>query len=175
MPSDIARRLRRLRWRASLRAGRLVRRLMPRGGRPGWWRFGRWPVWLKVCVKTLAVSLAAFLFVARPVRLLVVTGASMRPAMSPGDVAVVVRRMPVAPGDIACFADGSGLVCHRLVRQAFSGWETKGDANATPDSRPVSPERVSGKVVFTIPAARARDVAAALVMGYHRLQAKAWP
>lgn len=87
----------------------------------------------------------------RPLRLLVVRGGSMAPTMAPGDVAVVVRGLVPPPGAIACFADGSGLVCHRVVGFGPEGWTTKGDANALADGRPVGPRRLVGHVVCVLP------------------------
>jgi hypothetical protein len=172
---ECRRALQRMKWRwmnASARARR-------------WWRaLGRTLVrspsgpgraWLGRACRCLGLLAVAALIVVRPVRFLIVTGSSMAPALSPGDLAVVVRRLPLAPGDIACFADGSGLVCHRLVWLGADGWATKGDANEAADRRAVPAARTLGKVVFSVRSAPLRDVAAQVGMGYHRLQAGAWP
>lgn len=120
----------------------------------------------------LLVVLAAFALL-RPVRLLVVEGGSMLPAMAPGDVAVVVRHSPLSPGAIACFAEGQGLVCHRLVSYSPGGWVTQGDANERADGRPKAPRQVLGRVVWVAPVGRGRGrLAGYLSFIYHRLRGR---
>lgn len=99
----------------------------------------------------------------------------MAPAMSPGDVAIVARHAPVAPGDIACFSDGASLVCHRVVALADGGWTTKGDANGARDSRSADNAALLGRVVFVVRSSKLGVVAGWCALGYHRVQATAWP
>jgi hypothetical protein len=120
----------------------------------------------------LLVVLAVFALV-RPVRVLVVEGGSMLPAMAPGDVAVVVRHAPLSPGAIACFAEGQGLVCHRLVSYSRDGWVTQGDSNARADGRATAPRQVLGRVVWVAPVGRVRGrLAGYLSIIYHRLRGR---
>jgi hypothetical protein len=118
------------------------------------------------------VVLAVFALL-RPVRLLVVEGGSMLPAMAPGDVAVVVRHAPLAPGAIACFAEGQGLVCHRLVSYSQGGWVTQGDANEDADGRSATARQVLGRVVWVAPVGRVGGrLAGHLSFIYHRLRGR---
>lgn len=126
-------------------------------------------------LETVLLALLLVLLAARPVRLLVVRGGSMQPAMAVGDVVVVVPRIAVAPGDVACFMDEGGLVCHRVVGRDPAGWRTRGDANGAPDVRVVPRHALVGKVVMKVPSGRpaARVVgrlADCLTLPYHRLR-----
>ncbi len=92
-----------------------------------------------------------------PVHPTLVGSGSMRPAMDVGDV-VIVAQAPadvINQGDIIQFRKEEGVtVMHRVVEiQETEGAKffiTKGDANDEPDTDPVIPENVVGKVVFTI-------------------------
>lgn len=83
----------------------------------------------------------------------VVAGGSMRPALAPGDLAIVARHSAVKPGDVALITpEGHGPVLHRVVAVAADGRiQTRGDANPTPDARPSSPSEVEGPVVSVVP------------------------
>jgi signal peptidase len=88
----------------------------------------------------------------------VVLSGSMRPIMDAGDV-VMVAKIPtdtLEVGDIIQFrAPGDITIMHRLIEIQEEGdvklFITKGDDNDSPDSDPVIPENVVGKVVFTVP------------------------
>ena len=86
-----------------------------------------------------------------------VISGSMRPVMDVGDVVIVAK----APGDVINQGDiiqfrkpEQVTMMHRVVEieetEAGKFFITKGDANDKPDSDPVIPENVVGKVVFTI-------------------------
>ena len=86
-----------------------------------------------------------------------VLSGSMRPVLDAGDV-VIVAKAPadvVNQGDIIQFRKEKVSVMHRVVDIQEWGdssvFITKGDANEDPDSDPVVPEQVVGKVVFKIP------------------------
>lgn len=94
----------------------------------------------------------------------IVGGGSMRPALHSGDV-VVYRRgaQGVAVGDLVVFTHPawSGGVVHRVVTIARDGsLMTRGDANATEDSEPVSRDRVKGITVAVVPSGKAIALAA---------------
>lgn len=86
----------------------------------------------------------------------VVTGGSMRPGLEPGDV-VLIDDVPddVLPGTIVSYRDPARpgrLVTHRLHAVSGDGTlETKGDANAVPDSTPVAREDVAGVGRLLVP------------------------
>lgn len=82
---------------------------------------------------------------------LAVTGASMLPAIWPGDILEVHRQSAaeISPGDVVLFARRGGFAAHRVVEKV-GGPErtlliTRGDALRAPDS-PISPEELLGRV-----------------------------
>jgi len=91
----------------------------------------------------------------------VVLTASMTPAIAPGDVVVVdsVPARDVAVGDVIVFEQQAGdaiPITHRVVAveqpaDAPPSFRTKGDANEDADLTPVTPDRLVGRVTFTIP------------------------
>jgi signal peptidase len=85
----------------------------------------------------------------------------MTPAIAPGDV-VIVDSLPVrdvAVGDVIVFEQRTGdavPITHRVVdversADAPPAFQTKGDANEDADLSPVTPDRLIGRVVFSIP------------------------
>jgi len=83
--------------------------------------------------------------------MLAVTGASMLPAIWPGDVLEVHRQAAseISPGDVVLFTRRGGFAAHRVVEKV-GGPErtllvTRGDALRAPDA-PVSPEELLGRV-----------------------------
>jgi len=91
----------------------------------------------------------------------IVLTASMTPAIAPGDVVVVddVPARLVEIDDVIVFEQRAGAdvpVTHRVisVERAADGtpsFVTKGDANEDADMTPVTPDRLVGRVLFTIP------------------------
>jgi len=86
--------------------------------------------------------------------ILYVEGASMRPALAPGDVIVYQRVAPsLEVGDMVVFQHGGALVVHRVAGVLRDGtMRTAGDANDCLDSTPLDPADVRGEVVVVIPA-----------------------
>jgi signal peptidase len=89
----------------------------------------------------------------------VLTG-SMEPALSPGDAVVVdaVDAGAIAVGDVITYRRTAGddvPTTHRVVDvvtgEAGVAFQTKGDANEDADAGLVTPDRLVGKVVLTIP------------------------
>jgi signal peptidase len=93
------------------------------------------------------------LFPARPV---VIFGSSMVPALSVGDVAVVVKADPgsLREGDIIAYQAERRLVVHRISsisrEEGRAFFVTKGDATGHPDDKPVEPHQVAGRVVCVV-------------------------
>jgi len=84
---------------------------------------------------------------------IVVSGASMRPALIPGDVVLVAPRRSPHAGDIALVHSGQSLVLHRVTRVLRDGSVlTRGDANPVGDFTPTRRENVRGCVVRVLPA-----------------------
>lgn len=83
----------------------------------------------------------------------VVLSGSMEPALSPGDVVILDASTPIRAGDVITYqtAGSSAPTTHRVISEAESGFETKGDANENTDAGTVPPEAVIGEVVLVIP------------------------
>jgi signal peptidase len=91
----------------------------------------------------------------------VVLTASMTPAIAPGDVVIVdsVPARDVAVGDVIVFEQRAGdaiPITHRVIgvertAGAPPAFQTKGDANEDADLNLVTPDRLIGRVVFSIP------------------------
>jgi len=86
-------------------------------------------------------------------RIVFVTGASMEPALSKGDICIVVRGLTVQEGDIIFYRKPqSRPVVHRVLAVTRAGaFVTQGDANEFPDFEPVLREELIGPVVIVIP------------------------
>lgn len=112
---------------------------------------------------TFLYFLVATAFVSRGLPLLAgweasaVMSGSMAPAIQPGDlVAFKPYRGPVlAPGTIVSFEDPARpgtVTTHRIVEVRDDGsYVTKGDANPTADSTPVTPEMIRGVARMVYP------------------------
>jgi signal peptidase len=114
---------------------------------------------------TFLYFLVATAFISRALPLLAgweasaVMSGSMAPAIQPGDlVAFTPYRGPVlAPGTIVSFEDPARpgtVTTHRIVEVRDDGsYVTKGDANPTADSTPVTPEMIRGVARMVYPKA----------------------
>lgn len=86
-----------------------------------------------------------------------VTSASMSPAMPVGALALVDTHAEpgnILVGDVAAFkTETDGVVTHRVTGNDTQLMEltTRGDANSTPDAKPVAYADVVGKCVLTVP------------------------
>jgi len=81
----------------------------------------------------------------------VITG-SMSGTIEVNDLIICREQRDYNVGDIVTYTTpGGSLVTHRIVSESDLGFITRGDANNTPDSQPVSPESIVGRVVCTIP------------------------
>jgi signal peptidase len=81
---------------------------------------------------------------------------SMRPAMEVGDLAILVKTTPekVEVGDIVHFWRDDVMVIHRvheILTEGGRAFITKGDANRAPDSDPVLPNQIRGKLIACLP------------------------
>ncbi len=110
-----------------------------------------WVLVAVVCVAIVFVSFGVLGF-----RLMLVGSGSMSPALDVGDIAVVTRVSAdaIGEGDIIQFTRGGTSVIHRVVEVQDNGsrmFITKGDLNDSPDSDPVYPSQIQGRVSFSIP------------------------
>ena len=113
--------------------------------------------WAAVGIISLAlVSFSVGAFGVRPG--VVLTG-STSPSISAGDIALTkeIAIDTINEGDIVQYYDpGKGItIWHRVIEIQEKGGSRafimKGDANNTPDLRPILPEQIRGRVVFVVP------------------------
>lgn len=87
----------------------------------------------------------------------IIASGSMTPTMEVGDVAIAISTDPnnIHVGDIIQYWKQGEMILHRVIeiRKTETGktFITKGDANAEPDSDPVYPSQIRGKLILTIP------------------------
>ncbi|MGG1660494.1 signal peptidase I [Brevibacillus sp. NRS-1366] len=90
-------------------------------------------------------------------RVLSVLTGSMAPAINTGDMVIVTRYSNDVPraGDVVTYWRDDqfhSLITHRVMQRLENGYlQTKGDANLETDGGWTDPNRLVGKVVFTIP------------------------
>ncbi len=86
----------------------------------------------------------------RPVR---VSGSSMNPALSAGDLVLVRKGAHVDVRDVVLYQEsGHGPVLHRMIaREGADAIRTKGDANATVDRDAVPMNAIVGPVRAVLP------------------------
>ncbi len=96
--------------------------------------------------------LALGLFATQWFSLIQVAGGSMMPALTPGDVVVVMKSELPEQGDIALLRSGQSLVLHRVIGVRGDGSiNTRGDANPVADFTATRPSAVRGRVVAVLP------------------------
>ncbi|KKQ36978.1 MAG: Signal peptidase I [Candidatus Roizmanbacteria bacterium GW2011_GWA2_37_7] len=82
---------------------------------------------------------------------------SMSPTIVLGDLTVVKKQYmnSYKPGDIITFFSNRNgkqeVITHRIYRMGGNVYITKGDNNITPDTQPVIPRLIIGKVIAIIP------------------------
>ena len=82
---------------------------------------------------------------------------SMEPRIHVGDVVVIAPGTPkdLTAGQVISFTDPnqpSRVLTHRLVQKYPDGtWQTKGDANPTPDTSPIRESAIVGKPRILVP------------------------
>ena len=86
----------------------------------------------------------------------IIASGSMRPTMDIGDIAIVITADPskIQVGDIIQYWQGEEMTLHRVVEIPEGGtrlFVTKGDDNPVPDTDPVFPAQIRGKLILTIP------------------------
>ena len=87
----------------------------------------------------------------------VVASGSMKPTMEVGDLAIVISADPskIQIGDIIQYWQEGEMTLHRVVEITGEGdtklFVTKGDDNPPPDTDPVFPAQIRGKLILTIP------------------------
>lgn len=101
-------------------------------------------------ILVLLAGCASYLF---GIRLYYVQSGSMEPELPVGSLCVVkiCETEQIKKGDVIAFDSGSAKVVHRVLSIQENGYQTKGDANESPDPEVVPKEQVQGKVVARIP------------------------
>lgn len=93
-----------------------------------------------------------------PAAFVMVTGDSMEPSLSAGDLVVAMEREAYAIGDVVVYrvpqedAAAGQLVIHRIVEAPDGGgYVVRGDNRAAPDLWRPRPEEVVGQLQFVLP------------------------
>lgn len=85
--------------------------------------------------------------------LLTVETEDMGPALSPGDLALILDPGAVEPGDVVAFELGGKTTLRRIVGRVGDAWITKADRLDEADPALLSPDAVLGTVTRSIPGA----------------------
>jgi signal peptidase len=114
--------------------------------------------WMLTCIMSIGIiwfSVGVF-----PVYPSVIATGSMEPVIYPGDVILIEKVHnndveKLAIGDIIQFRVENFMVSHRII-EVIEGeqgvyYRTKGDNNNAPDSQPVLPQNIKGRVVRVVP------------------------
>ena len=82
---------------------------------------------------------------------LIVTTGSMSGTIEQGDMIVIKKTDEYKIGDVITFIpEGESIpTTHRIIRISGDNYYTKGDANNAEDVRPVTADRIAGKVINT--------------------------
>lgn len=116
--------------------------------------------WMFLVVLILVAGLTAFSALKLPgsYKLMAVQSGSMEPGIKTGSVVVVQPVADYEKGDVITFKDATKpkiTVTHRIFEATESAGKTayitKGDANKSSDTVPVSKDRILGKVVLSLP------------------------
>ena len=84
----------------------------------------------------------------------IVLSGSMEPEIQTGSLCFINTKADidrVKTGDIIAYSTGDIAVTHRVVAITDQGFQTKGDANDSPDVSIVPRENVDGKTIFWVP------------------------
>lgn len=108
-------------------------------------------------MKAFALPAAVLALVVATHGAVVVTGGSMEPTLSKGDVCVYRKSHKVRAGEVVVFEreDDTGLVVHRALTVGLRGEvRSQGDGNEVRDPGVVTAERLRGPVVLAFPTGR---------------------
>ena len=87
-------------------------------------------------------------------KIMVVLSGSMEPKIGLGSVVLVKPFPSYQVDDIVTYSnpnDAAKSTTHRIVKIENNSYITQGDKNKSPDSSPVSPDDIIGKVLLTLP------------------------
>jgi signal peptidase len=89
-------------------------------------------------------------------RTFVIQSGSMEPSIMTGDIVVIKPEEAYYQAEVITYLDkDKRIVTHRILQvnqqEDSIYYETKGDANQSPDSHPISNPNIIGKVNFVIP------------------------
>ena len=139
----------------------------PAGTRPGRSRRGRARRLASAAVVVVLVAVWAITLrpagLGGPASYVFVSGTSMEPGLSTGDLVIMRRQESYRHGDVIAYRvpGTNALVIHRIVGgSAATGYDTKGDNRESTDLWTPRPDEIRGRQLFSIP--RAGSVVALL-------------
>ncbi len=115
---------------------------------------------MKALIWTLTITFAlilgglAFIYLSPDYNIYFVRSGSMTPAVNLGDMVIVGPASAIGgikPGVIVSYELVKNLITHRVLSIDGNTLITKGDANETPDPRPVQFSQVKSRYLFKIP------------------------
>jgi signal peptidase len=134
----------------------------PEHEKRGGWKLKKAAIWMLALSYILAVSLLVLLIAATALgwRIGGVASGSMEPDLGVGQLVVTrpVEPNTIKSGDVIAFrslSDPDTIITHRVISTVDTGdgisFQTKGDANRSPDQLLVPPDNVEGRVTFHVP------------------------
>lgn len=109
-----------------------------------------------ILILTVLTYLTSKTSILGSVRSMVVLSGSMEPSLPVGSIVYIRKQLSYAVNDIITYQTKDGIrVTHRIYGFDFTEegtvYNTKGDANTSPDSEVILSNQVLGKVFLTIP------------------------
>lgn len=113
----------------------------------------RWPTAVMVVLCLIVLMVVSPISPLTPLTYVEVSGTSMEPAITSGDLIVLGRSGPYRVGDVVAFHDvtlGGALIVHRIVDERDGRFVTRGDSNDFIDEHRPLPDEIVGRQILRI-------------------------
>ena len=114
----------------------------------------QWPTAVMVVLCLAVVMIVSPISPLTPLAYVEVSGTSMEPAITSGDLIVLGRSGPYQVGDVVAFHDATlagALIVHRIVDERDGRFVMRGDSNDFIDEHRPLPEEIIGRQILRIP------------------------
>lgn len=108
-------------------------------------------VLMTVALAVAGIGLLATVGHNGPMKVLVVQTGSMEPTIPVGSLVITRHASDYQIGDVVTYKLGGNFVTHRVVAKTNGTYQTKGDANNSPDGGLVLPSAIAGKAFISLP------------------------